>query len=98
MWWKQPHVVAGRFHQISETPVRLVGRCFAANNIVSLDHCSNSDRFALIVFLFIDSNHAAMSPNEDFRSAGNFRRQSKREIHFSTGSEIFFHYEVNATS
>src|ERR1700730_4375745 len=75
-----------------------VGRRFAANNIVSLDYSSDSDRVTLIIFLLIDSNDPSMGPNEDFRSAGNFCRQCECEINFSAGSEILFHYEVNATS
>jgi hypothetical protein len=75
----------------------LIGRCFAANDIVSLDYCSDSDGFTLIVRLLVNANDPPVGSNKDLGTARDLSRQCKREVNFCAGSEILFHDEVNAT-
>src|SRR5580704_3881619 len=69
---------------------------FASNNVVALDYRGDPNRFVLIVLLLIHPNHASVGSHEYFGSTRNFSRQSKGEIYFGSGSEIFLHHEINA--
>lgn len=46
----------------------------ASNDVVAFDHCCYSDRFVVVVGLFIHADHAPVGADEYFRSSCDFGR------------------------
>ena len=68
---------------------------FAADDVVAFDYGSYAHSILIFFRALIDTNHAAVRANEDFRASGDFGRQCESEIDLGSGREVVGEHEVN---